>query len=446
MELLTKINAWVWGVPTMALLVGTGVWLTLVLKGLQFRLLPHAFYLAFIKRSEPGADGDISHFQALMTALSATVGVGNIAGVATAIAAGGPGAMFWMWCTGLVGMATKYAEALLAVKYRVIAPDGSMSGGPMYYMARGLGQRWLAVLFASFAVLASFGIGNMTQANTVADALTSLGVAPVVTGGVLCVLTGLVVVGGIRSIGRVTSVLVPVMIGVYGIASLLVLVLRAEAIPEALRLIFSQAFTPTAAVGGFAGAVVRKTVQMGIARGLFSNESGLGSSPIAAAAAKSNHPASQALVSMTQTFIDTLVVCSMTGLAIVVTGVWKSGMTGAALTLDAYGSVLGGGGRLAVQVSLVLFAYSTIIGWVYYGEQALAYLAGHRMIPVYRCAFVLCVWLGAVLKLETVWLLADTFNGLMALPNLVALIGLTPVIINETRHYLTCIRLAPAEI
>ncbi len=429
----------------MFLLIGTGVWMTVVLRGLQFRYLAHALNLSFLKKTARNAQGDISNFQALMAALSSTVGVGNIAGVATAIANGGPGALFWMWCTGIVGMATKYAESLLAVHYRQVLSDGSMGGGPMYYIERGLGQKWLAVCFACFTVLASFGIGNMTQSNAIVNVLAPLEVNPNIWGLALVVLAGAVILGGIRCLGRVTAYLVPFMICSYGLAVVVILVLRVNMIPEALMLILRSAFTPTAAVGGFAGAAVKATVQYGLSRGLFSNEAGMGSSPIIAAAAKTTDPVSQALVAMTQTFIDTVVVCTLTGLSIVVTGTWTSGLSGPALTIAAFESVFGTAGRLVVSASLILFAYSTLIGWGYYGERALIYLTGVWSIRYYRLVFLGVIWLGATLQLQTVWTLSDIFNGLMAFPNLVAVMCMTPLVISETRRYITLVKLKPVE-
>lgn len=350
------IDGYVWGAPLLVLLVGTGIWLTFSLRFIQFSSLGHALYLALIKRKEEGGpEGDISHFQALMTAMSATVGTGNIAGVATAIAVGGPGALFWMWITGLVGMATKYAEAVLAVAYREKDERGEMRGGPMYYITKGLKMKWLGVLFAFFASVAAFGIGNMVQSNSVADAVsTTFGIPAWGTGIALTILVAAVVLGGIKTIGKVTSFLVPVMIIFYIIGSCAVLLIYAREIPEAFRLIFVHAFNPTAATGGFTGAVVMLSIRMGVARGLFSNESGLGSAPIAAAAAQTSHPVTQALVSMTQTFIDTIIVCTMTGLAIVVTGVWTSGANGAPLTAQAFGMALPGVGPYIVTISLIL--------------------------------------------------------------------------------------------
>ena len=435
--LLNTINSYVWGAPTLVLLVGTGLWLTLVLRGLQFSQLFHSLHLAFIKRKEKtDEEGDISHFQALMTALSATVGTGNIAGVATAIAAGGPGAMFWMWVTGFVGMATKYAEAVLAVHYREKDENGNMCGGPMYYIKNGLGWKWMGVLFAVFASVAAFGIGNMVQSNSVAEAVKATFSVPTwATGLVIMAFTALVILGGIKSIGRVTSVLVPVMIVFYVAGALVILVMFMDKLPEAFALIFRQAFTPTAASGGFLGSSVMLAARMGIARGVFSNESGLGSAPIAAAAAKTKHPVTQALVSMTQTFIDTIIVCSMTGLVLIVTGVWNSGKTGAELTTMAFQSAIPGGAMI-VTLGIIIFAYSTILGWCYYGEKSMEFLFGEKAVLPYRLVFVAFIIIGATMKLDMAWTLADIFNGLMALPNLVALLLLTPVIIKITRHYL----------
>jgi len=428
----------IWGYPLMILLVGTGLWLTIVLRGLQFRYLWHALYLALIKRKEEGEEaGDITHFQALMTALSATVGTGNIAGVATAIAAGGPGALFWMWITGLVGMATKYSEAVLAVKFRVKDKYNTMSGGPMYYISQGMGLKWMGAVFAIFAAVAAFGIGNMVQSNSVADAVQATFQVPVyVTGLVLMLATGLVILGGIKSIGRVTAFLVPIMIVIYMGGALVIIIMKADLIPAAIGLIVKYAFTPTAATGGFLGATVMLTIRMGVARGVFSNESGLGSAPIAAAAAQTKHPVTQALVSMTQTFIDTIIVCTMTGLVLILTQSWDIGKTGAELTSIAFSKGLPGNwGNIIVAIGLILFAYSTMLGWSYYGEKSVEYLLGEKAVQPYRLVFVLFVGIGSLLKLNLVWALADVFNGLMALPNLIALLVLTPVIVRETRHY-----------
>jgi len=438
-EFVQSISNLIWGLPLILLLVGTGFWLTFKLRGIQFTKLWHALYLALIKRREDSDEpGDISHFQALMTALAATVGTGNIAGVATAIAVGGPGALFWMWITGLVGMATKYSEAVLAVKYREKDKNGNMSGGPMYYLSKGLKNgRWLGVSFALFAAIASFGIGNMVQSNSVADALEStLNIPFWVTGILLMAGTAIVIIGGIKSIGRVTGVLVPIMIVFYMGAAMIILLLHIEKIPAALVLIFESAFTPSAGIGGFLGATVMLTIRMGVARGVFSNESGLGSSPIAAAAAKTKHSVAQALVSMTQTFIDTLVVCTLTGLVLIVSGEWSSGLTGAELTTVAFTTGLGSvAGEYIVSIGLALFAYSTILGWSYYGEKSLEFLFGIKAIKPYRYVFTLFVGIGAIAELDLVWAVADVFNALMAFPNLIGLLALTPVIVSETRNY-----------
>ncbi len=435
-DVLSRISGWVWGLPLITLLVGTGAYYSIILRGLPFRRLPEALYLAFIRRKDPGSPGDISHFQALMTALCATVGVGNIAGVATAIAIGGPGAMLWMWVTGLVGMASKYAEAMLAVHFRVRNARGEMSGGPMYYIEQGMKRRWLAVVFAGCAAVAAFGIGNMVQANSVAEGLqATFGVAPQVSGLVMTVATGAVLLGGVRAIGRAASVVAPVMILLYLMAGCWGLWLLRDTLWPALGEIVRGAWAPPAAVGGFAGATLAQTMRIGIARGIFSNESGLGSSPIAAAAAQTNDPVRQALVSMTQTFLDTLVVCSVTGFMIVASGTWRSGATGAALSTSSFQSCFGTAGGWIVAVSLALFAYSTILGWCYYGEKAVEYLAGLRAVTPYRWVYCGLVFVGAVSHLDVVWTLSDIMNGLMALPNLIALLALSPIVVQETRRY-----------
>ncbi len=436
-DVLTALRDFVWGWPLMIGLVGTGFFLTLRLRGLQFRKLGLALWMA-----RPGAPqdedatGDISNFQALMTALSATVGTGNIAGVATAVAVAGPGALFWMWITGLLGMITKYCEAALAVEYRVQDETGEMNGGPMYYISRGLGWKPLAVLFSVFTIAASLvGIGNMVQSNSIAHSMeASFGVAPVVTGVVLMVATGLVLLGGIQSIGKVAGVIVPLMIGAYILCALYILVVNAGAIPGAFGLIFKDAFTPTAAVGGFLGATVMMAMREGFSKGLFSNESGLGSAPIAAAAARTSHPIQQALISMTQTFIDTLVVCTLTGLVLIVSGCWKSGQTGAALTTLCFDGHIRGG-RYVVSIGLLLFAWTTMLGWSYYGERALEFLAGDRASRVYRGVFVLLVGVGAVMEVDVVWLIGDICNAFMALPNLIGLLALSPVVVRLTKDY-----------
>ncbi len=438
LSVLNSISAFVWGPPMLILLVGTGVYLTFLLKGLQFRKLLHSLWLALIKRKDDGDNpGDISHFQALMTALAATVGTGNIAGVATAIAVGGPGALFWMWITGLFGMATKYAEAVLAVKYREVDKNGEMSGGPMYYISKGLNMKWLGIIFAVFASIAAFGIGNMVQSNSVADAVQhSFNIPMWVTGIVLTIATGLVILGGIKSIGRVTEILVPVMIVFYMLAALVVVVIHFNHIPSVFAMVLREAFTGTAASGGFAGATVMMGIRMGVARGVFSNESGLGSAPIAAAAAQTKHPVTQALVSMTQTFIDTIVVCSFTGFAILVSDVFTTGSTGAPLTSMAFTTAMPGEwGGIIVSLGIIFFAYSTILGWSYYGEKSLEFLLGAKAVKPYRVLFVLVVFLGTVARLDIVWAFADIMNALMALPNLIALLGLGGIVAAETKDY-----------
>ena len=438
LEILTAVRDFIWGFPLIILLVGTGIFLTIRLRGLQIRGLFSSLYLAFVKRKEDDEqEGDISHFQALMTALAATVGTGNIVGVALAIGVGGPGALFWMWITGIFGMATKYSEAVLAIKYREVDKFGTMSGGPMYYISKGLGWKWLGKLFAIFASIAAFGIGNMVQSNSVAEGLkTSFGIPNWTTGIILAAFTAMVVLGGIKSIARVTQVLVPFMIIIYVTAASIILLLNISIIPQIFALIFKHAFAPTAAFGGFLGATVMHTMRMGVSKGVFSNESGLGSAPIAAAAAKTPNPVKQALVSMTQTFIDTLVVCTMTGLVLLSSGLWASGRTGAELTALAFNKFLPWGvGEFVVTVTLIFFAYSTILGWCYYGEKSIEYLFSERAVKTYRIIFVIFVAVGTLLKLETVWRVSDIMNGLMAFPNLVGLIGLSAIIVSETNKY-----------
>lgn len=432
-QLVATLSNFVWGPIMLTLLVGTGLYLTILLKGMQFRALPHAFRLIFQK--DHHHEGDISHFAALMTALAATVGIGNIVGVATAITLGGPGAVFWMWMTGLVGMATKYSEAVLAVKYREKGPHG-MRGGPMYYLTNGANLPWLGTLFAIFTACASFGIGNMTQVNATAKIFeATFHIPPVTTGIVLTLLTGLVILGGIRSISKFTSYLVPIMIVVYVGCSLFVLALNASEIPHAFSLIFYHAFNPAAATGGFVGATIAAAMRYGIARGVFSNESGMGSAPIAAAAARTNDPVKQALVSMTQTFIDTLVVCSMTALVILTATSWTQGVGAAELTSASMAETLGPIGNVLVAVSIALFAYSTVIGWNYYGEKAIEFLFGPRAINIYRVVFTVAVMIGAVTSLEFVWNFSDLMNGMMAIPNLIGLILLSKIIKQETDRY-----------
>ncbi len=438
-EFIDMLGGLVWGPPLLILLVGTGIFLTIRLSFLQFSALPYALKLAFSRKQDKTSEGDISHFQSLMTALAATVGTGNIAGVATAVVLGGPGAVFWMWLSALFGMATKYAEAILAVKYRVKDPEGKMSGGPMYYIEKGLGLRWLGVIFALFAAVAAFGIGNTVQSNSVADVLESnWNVAPWLTGILLTVFTGLVILGGIKSIGRVVAYIVPVMALFYVVAGLVMMIMNAGLVPAAVGLIFTDAFTGQAVAGGAIGVVI----QYGVARGVFSNEAGLGSAPIAAAAARTDYPGRQALVSMTQVFIDTIVICSITGIALVMGGMYmEEGLEGAALTSATFEFFLGPIGGVIVAVGLVFFAYSTILGWSYYGERCFLYLFKKPgSVPIYRIMFVIAVFFGAIMDLGLVWGIADVLNGLMAAPNLIGLLGLSGVVVAETTYFLKKMR------
>jgi AGCS family alanine or glycine:cation symporter len=441
MSALSFVSNLVWGpFVLIPLLLFTGFYLTLRLHGIQFTKLWHSLWLALVVRSEDDEEGDISHFQALMTALAATVGTGNIVGVATAIAAGGPGALFWMWMTGLVGMATKFSEALLSVRFRTTDSRGEQCGGPMYYLRDGIGGPLGALLggaFALFAAIAAFGIGNLVQSHSIAEALHEGFQVPTwTTGAVIAVFAGLVILGGIQSIGRFTGVFVPFMILLYCAAMTAVLAAHADQILPALRLVFDSAFSGTAAVGGFAGAAVREAIRFGVARGIFSNESGLGSAGIAAAAAQTRTPTRQALVSMTQTFIDTIVVCTFTGLTILVTGAWTSGADGARLTQEAFRAGLPGeSGPWLVAISLSMFAFSTILGWCYYGEKSAEYLFGEGVVVPYRILFVVVAFFGAQFNLDVVWTLADVTNGLMALPNLVGLLALSGVVAAEARSY-----------
>ncbi|WP_047980443.1 alanine/glycine:cation symporter family protein [Ornithinibacillus contaminans] len=433
-QLINDISSFVWGPPTLILVVGTGIYLTLRLGFLQIRTLPYALRLAFSPtRQDKQSKGDISHYQALTTAMAATIGTGNIVGVATAVVAGGPGAVFWMWITALFGMATKYAEAILAVKYRVQNRKGEMSGGPMYYLEKGLHAKWLGVLFAIFGAIAAFGIGNMVQANSVSDALqNSFSIPTWVTGIVLTLLAAVVILGGIKSIGKVTAFFVPIMALFYVIGGLIIIIMNLNIVPQAIELIFTDAFTASAVGGGILGTVIR----YGVARGVFSNEAGLGSAPIAAAAAKTDYPGRQALVSMTQVFIDTIIVCSITGITIVMADLSSSGLEGGPLTSASFAAFLGDAGSYIVTIAIVLFAFSTIVGWSYYGEKCFAYLFNDRVVPIYRVLFVLAVMYGAIETLDLVWGISDIMNALMAVPNLIGIIGLSGVVAYETKKFL----------
>lgn len=431
-DILGEISTFVWGPPLLVLLVGTGIILTFRLSFLQFSQLPYALKLAFSKNQDRSSAGDISHFQSLMTALAATIGTGNIAGVATAVVAGGPGAVFWMWITAIVGMATKYAEAILAVKYRIVNERGEMAGGPMYYIERGLGWKWLAVLFALFGAIAAFGIGSTVQSNSVAASVqSSFGIDPWITGIVLTVVTAVVTIGGIKSIGRVSSYMVPMMAVMYVVGGLAIILLNLEKLPAAISLIITDAFTGQAMAGGAIGTVIR----YGVARGVFSNEAGMGSAPIAAAAAITDHPGRQALVSMTGTFLDTIVVCSIIGIGLVMGGLYTGDLTGAALTTETFNQLLPGPGGWIVTIGLIFFAYSTVLGWCYYGEKCFEYLFGSKSIKGYRVVYTLSVLVGAVMNLGLVWSIADIFNGLMAIPNLIGLLGLSGIVVAETKRF-----------
>ena len=436
LELLKALDAFVWGPPLLILLVGTGIYLTIRLGLLQVARLPKAFQLIFTKDK---GHGDVSSFAALCTALAATVGTGNIIGVATAIKVGGPGALFWMWMAAFFGMATKYAEGLLAIKYRTKDANGAVAGGPMHYILLGMGEKWrpLAIFFALAGVLvALLGIGTFTQVNSITESIQNTAqVNPAITALILSIFVGIAVFGGLKSISKVSTAVVPFMAIVYILGTLTVILFNIEKIPATLALIFTSAFNPVAAVGGFAGASIRMAIQNGVARGVFSNESGLGSAPIAAAAAKTNEPVEQGLISMTGTFIDTLIICTLTGLTILVTGVWSGELNGVALTQSAFSMVFSDFGSIVLTIFLVLFAFTTILGWNYYGERCFEFLFGVRFIWLYRVVFVVMVLLGGFIELDMVWIIADIVNALMALPNLIALLVLSPVVIAETKKY-----------
>lgn len=447
--LLDFLYRCVWGAPLLLLVTGIGVYFTIALKGIQFRYLGYGLRLAFGRQRQEGKgklEGDISHFQSLMTALAATIGIGNIAGVATAIASGGLGAIFWMWITALIGMAVKYSEAILAVKYRVLDAKGGMSGGPMYFIERGLGLRWLAVAFAVFGSIAALGGGNMLQANSVADVLSTVfAIDPITTAIVLSAMTGLCILGGIQSIGRVASFLVPFMAVSYILGAGYILISCYDQIPTALHAIFTHAFTGQAAFGGFLGSTVAMSIQMGVSRGLMTSEAGLGTASIAAASAKTDTPGRQALVSMTGSFLATIVMCSMTALVLAVTHAFglidADGklLNGASMTVAAFNSVVSWGGYI-VSIGLVLFAFTTLLGWAYYGEKCVEYIFGKKSVAFYRIFFILFVAVGAILELEVVWKVSDIFNGLMAFPNLIALLLLSKVVVAETKEFFALVQ------
>ena len=435
-QAVDAVNSFVWGPVMLALLLGTGVYLSIGLKGMTVRRIPYAFK-QLLKGRQSSGEGEISPFNALMTALSSTVGTGNIAGVATAIGIGGPGALFWMWCTALVGLATKYSEAVLAVNYRETDELGKKVGGPMYYIKNGLGTKWkwLGVCFAIFGALAGFGLANTVQSNAVSQVMqTNFSVPTIVSGLMMSVFVGFVLLGGIKRIAEVASKLVPFMAIIYFLCTVSILVINASEIPAAFDLIFTSAFNPTAATGGFAGATVMLALRMGVARGIFSNEAGLGSAPIAHAAAETNSPVRQGTIAMLGTFIDTLVICTLTGLVLLVTGVWNGEAEGAAMTSAAFASVLPYGDKV-LSICLALFAFTTMLGWSYYGERCAEFLLGTKVIVPFRILWVIGIFLGTQMSLGLVWKMSDALNGMMAIPNLIALILLAPVVFKLTNDY-----------
>lgn len=435
-----RISSFVWGPYMLVLLVGTGIYLTFGVRWKTVTKIGYAFKLLMQgrKKADQEGEGEITPFQALMTALSATIGTGNIAGVATAIFLGGPGAVFWMWITAIFGMATKFGEAVLAVRYRETMPDGSFVGGPMYYIKNGMGQnwKWLGFCFALFAAIAAFGIGNTVQSNSVARAVEgAFGIPYWITGLVLALLTFAVVIGGVKRIARVTEKLVPVMAIIYVLGALFIIFLNIDKIGSAFALIFSDAFTGTAATGGFAGAAVAQAMRFGVARGVFSNEAGLGSAPIAHAAARTKDPVRQGIVGMLGTFIDTICVCTMTALLIIMTGAWKGGLTGAELSQKAFNLGLPGLGDFVVGFGLIVFAFSTMLAWCYYGQVCFEYIFGLKGVTPYRLIYVVLIFVGAIINLDLVWTFSDMMNGLMIVPNLIALLVLSPIIFKTCKEY-----------
>ena len=440
MKINSAVNGIVWGPLIIVLIIGTGTYLSINTKFFSITkigyVLKNTLFKMFAKDDK--GEGEVTAFQAVATALAATVGTGNIAGVATAIALGGPGAVFWMWLAAIMGMTTKFAEVVLAVNYREKTPDGRFVGGPMYYITNGLGKnwKWMAVLFAFFGTFASFGIGCMVQSNSVAlSAQSTFGVPVMVTGIVLAILTGAVIIGGIKRIGAFTEKLVPFMSAIYIVGGLWLIIANASQLPRAFSLIFTNAFTGTAAVGGFAGTVMMQAIRYGVARGIFTNEAGLGSAPIAHAAATTDHPVRQGLWGVFEVFMDTIIICSITALSIMVTGVWESGESGAVLSAMAFDVGLPGVGKYIVSIGLILFAYSTVLGWEYYGERCLEYLLGTKPIMAYRIIWVVAVVVGAVGGLTFMWDLADTLNALMAFPNLIGVLMLSPVVFRLTKEF-----------
>jgi len=445
------LHDYIWGPPLLLFLLGTGAYLTFLLRGVQFRYLRFAIKQIFVKNNKSTQDqGDISQFEALMTTLAGAIGTGAIVGVSTAITIGGLGSLFWMWVAAFLGMATKYAESLLAVKYREKDGRGEMVGGPMQYIEKGIGNKSLAIIFAILGIIAVIGTGNLVQVNSIAEAVSTVWtIDPLVTGLIIATLTGMVIVGGVKNIGRFTGVLVPVMSLFYLLSGMTIIIRHIDGVLGALTLILKSAFSGQAAFGGFAGAGVLTAIQIGVARSVFSNEAGLGISSIASAAAKTDSPGKQAMISMTGAWISTLIVCTITGLVIAVTGVMgqigSNGriLSGAALVIQAFTSVLGEGGSYIVTVGLILFAFSTVIAWAYYGEKCCEYLLGERSIFWYRLFFILMVIPGATLEMEMVWIIASTANGLMAIPNLIALLILSPIVYKETRKFTRSFKPAP---
>lgn len=437
MEMNEFVNNLVWGWPFLILIVGTGIFLTIYTRFVSFTKLGYVLketLLKMFKKDQVG-EGEVTAFQAVSTALAATVGTGNIAGVGTAIAIGGPGAVFWMWLAALFGMATKFGEVVLSIEYREKTEDGRFVGGPMYYLTKGANMKWLAILFAIFGATATFGIGNMVQSNSVADALNAtFNIPPIYTGIILALLVALVILGGIKTIGRVTEVIVPFMAAIYILGGIIIILRNIRLVPEAFGFIFHDAFTGSAAVGGFVGSTLTLSIRYGIARGVFTNEAGLGSAPIAHAAAKTDHPVRQGLWGIFEVFADTIVLCTITALVIVMTGAWDTGLDGAPLTTAAFEEGIAYGGYI-VTFGLIFFAFSTLLGWSYYGERCMEYLFGSKSIIIYRLIFIPLIVVGAVGGLQAIWDLADTLNGLMALPNLIGLLLLSPVIVRLTKEY-----------
>ena len=444
-RIIGDIKNWIWGPPLLILLIGTGIYLTIILRGMQFRYLGYALKQAFFPQKYQ-AEGDISPFESLMTSLAGAIGTGTIVGVATAISIGGLGSMFWMWVMAFLGMAIKYSESLLAVKYRILDARGEMMGGPMQYIEHGLGWKWMAVLFAIFGTIAAIGTGNLVQVNSIAEAINSMWIIdPWISGLILSFLTGVVILGGVKSIGNVAGFLVPVMALFYLTAGLIIIVLHVDKLPTAFNLIILSAFQGQAALGGFAGATILMAIQMGVSRSVFSNEAGLGISSMAAAAAKTDNPGRQAMITMTGALISTVIVCSITGFVLAVTDVLgqtaSSGrvLSGATMAIEAFSTALPGG-RYIVASGLILFAFTTVIAWAYYGEKCFEYLLGEKSVFYYRILYTLIVIPGAALKMEMVWNLADIMNGLMAIPNLIALISLSGVILAETKSFLHLVK------